>query len=89
MYCSQRSTVKGGHRPVFERIDERNMAGYTGIVNSHNPLTFLSPAVGGEEKERRLSKKLRFYNNRTHDYWWLILTAVVQVMSIPIRGNFG
>jgi len=31
MYCSQRSTVKGEHGPVFERIDERNMAVYTGV----------------------------------------------------------
>ena len=31
MYCSQRRTVKGEHGPVFERIEERNMAVYTGV----------------------------------------------------------
>lgn len=31
MYCSPRSTVKGEHGPVFKRIDERNMAVYTGV----------------------------------------------------------
>jgi len=89
MYCSQRSTVKGGHGPVFERIDERKMAGYTGIVNSHNPLTFLSPLSGERKKKGGFQKNSASPNKRTHDYWLLILTAVVQVMSMPIRENFG
>ncbi len=89
MYCSQRSTVKGEHGPVFERIDERNMAGYTGVVNSHNPLTSSPPLSGERKKKGGFQKNSASPNKRTHDYWWLILTAVVQVMSIPIRGNFG
>ena len=31
MYCSPRSTVKGTRGSVFKRIDERNMAVYTGV----------------------------------------------------------